>query len=168
MRGSRMAAEESAAAFKNPRLDLRWLFIGKPSLVGVDPEAFHRTFRMVWMLRLITGGLVKCPSLFEGVSRILVYLNDEAQSGISDSGRQHHRNDRCDRGWLVLAQGAFQRVGALEGIGAGNFHLPAIASFRTQDHDPPVTRTVRHDVLDPCDQVTLQRRVAGILGFDCY
>src|SRR5215831_12804667 len=76
MRASRMAAEESAAAFKNPRLDLRWLFIGKPSLVGVDPEAFHRTFRMVWMLRWIRAGSVKCPWWLEGVSHILLYLND--------------------------------------------------------------------------------------------
>jgi hypothetical protein len=87
---------------------------------------------------------------------------------LSGSARQHHGYDRRDRSWFVLAQGALQSVRALEGIGAGNLHLPAVASFRTQDHDPPVTRAVRHDVLDPCDQVALQGRVAGVLGFDRY
>jgi len=66
----------------------------------------------------------------------------------------------------VLAQVAFQGVGAFERVGTGDLHLPAVCALRAQDFDTPVAGPVYQDVLDHRDQVALQGGIACVVSFN--
>jgi|SRR5215469_4308854 len=68
----------------------------------------------------------------------------------------------------MLSEFALEGVGALEGIGSGNLHFPAVTALRGEDDDSPVAVPIGKDVLDPRDHVALRFGVAGIVQFDRY
>jgi hypothetical protein len=113
---------------------------------GMHMEAF------AWVLHnlnLFQSESVSAEGRLELAAKHDHWRNRRFQS-LSASAGQHLRNDRGDGGGLVLSERAFESVGALEGIGAGNLHLPGIAALRGEDHNAPVSRAVGEDVLNHC------------------
>ena len=66
----------------------------------------------------------------------------------------------------MLAEFALEREGTFEAGGAGDFHLPAVAGLRAEDHDMPVAGAAGENVLDHGDDVALRFGAAGVVQFD--
>jgi hypothetical protein len=82
--------------------------------------------------------------------------------------RHHLRNNRANCARFVLSGSSFERIRPLECIRSCNLHLPPVVRLRPNDRNTPVARPVGKYVLDHCNHIPLQLRIAGVMHLHCH
>jgi hypothetical protein len=77
--------------------------------------------------------------------------------------RQHPPQDNANHFRLMFPGRTFQRIRALEAVGACNLHLPTVVSLGSNNRKPPIAEPIGKHVFDDRANLCLQSRTSRVL-----